>query len=198
MPIPPVLDFAHALAARAVEPGGLAIDATVGNGHDTLFLARQVGDTGRVLGFDVQEEAIEQTRRRLESEGVEASVHLIHEGHETMKNHLETSHQGDVQAVMFNLGYLPGGDHSVITRPKTTLQALEDSSTILRPGGVITIVVYSGHEGGAEEAEAVRKWASALPQHTFTALSYGYINHGNDPPQLIAVEKTGRESQEHA
>lgn len=184
-----MLDFAHHLAAQALAPGGLAIDATTGNGHDTVFLAREVGADGRVVGFDVQEEAIKETRRRLRSEDPAASVQLIRAGHETMLDHLNESHRGAVGAVMFNLGYLPGGDHSLTTKPHTTRQALNLSTKLLRPGGVITIVLYTGHEGGPAEAEAVHSWASALSQQAFRALSYRFVNQANDPPRLIAVEK---------
>lgn len=189
MPIQSVLDFAHHLAAQALEPGGLAVDATVGNGHDTLFLAQEVGARGRVVGFDVQEVAIEKTRRRLRSEDPAASVRLIHAGHETMLDHLREPHRGKVGAVMFNLGYLPGNDHTLTTEPGTTRQALDLSTELLRPGGVITVVLYTGHEGGPAEAEAVQSWASALPQQPFQALSYRFVNQVNDPPRLIAVEK---------
>jgi len=195
MPMQSVLDFAHHLAAQALEPGGLAVDATIGNGHDTIFLARKVGAGGRVVGFDVQEEAVEETRRRLRSEGPAASVQLIRAGHETMLEHLGEPHRGAAGAVMFNLGYLPGGDHFLTTEPNTTRQALNQSTELLRPGGVITIVLYTGHEGGSAEAEAVHSWASALPQQAFQALSYRFVNQTNDPPRLIAVEKNAEAAE---
>lgn len=197
MGIPSVLDSAHAFAARGLEPGGLAIDATVGNGHDTLFLVREVGPEGCVVGFDVQAEALEATRKRVKSEVSTAPLRLVHAGHETMANHLDERDYGSVGAVTFNLGYLPGGDHSITTHPETTRQALEISAELLRPGGVITIVVYTGHAGGAEEANAVVEWAASLPQRSFRALSYRFVNQKNDPPQLFAVEKR-EEGENHS
>lgn len=189
MPIHSILDFAHVLATRALDDGDVAVDATVGNGHDTVALARAVGGAGRVFGFDVQAEAIERTRTRLASEGVDASVELNQAGHEAMTEHLPDELHGSVGAVTFNLGYLPGGATDLTTAPDTTLPALDAALDLLRPGGVVTAVLYTGHEGGAQEAEAVDAWATALPQERAHALSYRFVNQRNDPPRLVAVEK---------
>lgn len=189
MAIPYVLDAAHWLAGRAVDPGGFAIDATVGNGYDTLFLTKAVGPQGRVVGFDIQKEALDETRRRVRAEVPDASLRLVHAGHETMADHLSESDFRTVDAVMFNLGYLPGGDHAITTEPETTCRALDTSLDLLRPGGVITIVVYTGHDGGEEEARAVESWVSARPDDAFRALSYQFVNQTTDPPRLYAVEK---------
>jgi len=189
MAIPYVLDAAHMLAGRALTPGELAVDATVGNGHDTLFLVRAVGLEGRVVGFDIQEEALDETRRRVRADVSDAPLRLVHAGHETMASHLDESDFGTVGAVMFNLGYLPGGNHSVTTAPETTCRALDTSADLLRPGGVITVVVYTGHDGGEVEAQAVESWVSALSENTFRALSYQFVNQTADPPRLYAVEK---------
>ncbi|MFB6277882.1 MAG: class I SAM-dependent methyltransferase [Salinibacter sp.] len=194
--IPSILDFAHTLAAAGLEPGGLAIDATVGNGHDTLFLVQEVGPGGRVVGFDVQPDALTATRERIQSRGPEASdrLRLVHAGHETMASHLCADDLGAVGAIMFNLGYLPGGDHSVTTKPATTRRALAASLELLRPGGVLTIVAYPGHEGGEAEAKAVADWTASLPEDDVLALSYRFPNQTGDPPRLYAVEKRGQES----
>lgn len=186
-----VLNAAHSIASEKVESGGLAIDATVGNGHDTLFLVQEVGDGGRVIGFDTQPKALEATHERVHRQAPSAadSLQLIHAGHESMAEYITDSESGTVDVVMFNLGYLPGSDHSVTTQPETTCQALETSASMLRPGGVITVVAYPGHEGGEREATAVASWMSALPQETFRALSYRFVNQVNAPPRLFAVEK---------
>jgi predicted O-methyltransferase YrrM len=184
-----VLDFAHTLATGALAPGDTAVDATVGNGHDTVVLARAVGPEGRVVGVDVQAEAIAATRDRLAGEGLEGRVDLVRAGHETMQAHVPDSRHGQVGAVMFNLGYLPGGDASLTTTPRTTLPALDAALRLLRPGGVVTAVLYPGHAGGAEEATAVEDWAADLSQAQAEALSYRFVNQRNDPPRLVAVEK---------
>lgn len=185
----PVLDAAHTLATAALAPGGTAVDATVGNGHDTVVLARGVGKAGTVYGFDVQAAAIAETRRRLRAAGLEARVELVRSGHETMPRHVPERLHGAVDAIMFNLGYLPGSDSALTTGSTTTVPALRASVRLLRPGGVLTIVLYTGHEGGAEEAEAVEAWAEGLAQEEFEALSYRFVNQRNDPPRLLAVEK---------
>lgn len=184
-----VLSFAHTTAAAAVESGGRAIDATVGNGHDTLFLAQQVGPNGAVIGFDIQPEAITRTEERLIEKGVAERVQLYQDGHEHMIDRVPDAWSGTVDAVMFNLGYLPGHDKSVITRPETTIAALKAARKVLRPGGVITTVLYAGHTGGAEEAEAVETWAAELDQKQVQVLSYRFVNQRGAPPRLLALEK---------
>jgi len=184
-----VLDYAHVLATRALDAGGVAVDATVGNGHDTVALARAVGEEGRVLGFDVQAEALESARSRLAAADVAAEVDLIQAGHEELGQHLPDDLLGHVGAVTFNLGYLPGSGSDLTTAPETTVPALDAATRVLRPGGVVTVVVYTGHEGGEEEAKAVDAWAAGLSQEQFHALSYRFVNQQNDPPRLVAVEK---------
>lgn len=189
MPIRSVLDFAHVLATEALDEGDVAVDATVGNGHDTVALARAVGATGRVFGFDVQAKAIESTRTRLDAEGVGAAIDIEQAGHENMEQCLPDDIHGQVGAATFNLGYLPGSSSDCTTRPETTLPALDATLRVLRPGGVVTVVLYTGHEGGQEEAAAVDTWAAGLSQEQFHALSYQFVNQQNDPPRLVAVEK---------
>lgn len=189
MPLDSVLDFAKRLSTQALDEGAVAVDATVGNGHDTLFLAQAVGPTGRVYGFDVQERAIERSRQRLIEAGVASRVTLIHDGHEAMDQHVPMEARGRLAAVMFNLGYLPGGDKTRITTPETTIDALDRACQYLASGGVITVVQYVGHEGGAAEAQAVNDWAEALDQAQFQALAYRFVNQRNDPPRLLAISR---------
>lgn len=182
-----VLDFAHHLTVSALDPAGVAIDATVGNGHDTLHLANAVGPGGRVYGFDIQWRAIRRTRRRLAAAGVGERVVLHHASHADMLHHLPPEIRRRVGAVMFNLGYLPGGDHAITTTPEATLEALQQALPLLRTGGLVTVVLYTGHPGGAGEAQAVTDWAAGLDQATVHVLSYRFINQMNAPPQLLAL-----------
>jgi hypothetical protein len=185
-----ILSFAHALVRERVRPEDIVIDATMGNGHDTLFLAGLVGGSGLVYGFDVQDAALTATRARLASAGVPVPrCELLLRDHAEMAAALPDDASGRIGAVMFNLGYLPGGDHSVITAPASTLRALESALTLLRVGGVLTAVLYPGHEGGAEESNAVEAWAAALPQERFQVLTYRFLNQRNTPPYVVAVEK---------
>jgi tRNA G37 N-methylase Trm5 len=178
------LTMARTIIASRVSDGAQVIDATAGNGHDTLFLARLVGDRGRVFSFDIQQEAIQQTRQRLEAENILDRVSLIQHGHEQMNLFVHEP----VAAVMFNLGYLPRGDHFVVTRPESTVGALEASLKILCRGGIITVVLYTGHIGGREEHDAVLKFCQKLNQKDYTVLSYKIINQINDPPVLLVIE----------
>lgn len=177
---------AHQAVGRLLEAGDTAIDATVGNGHDTLFLAKLVGETGKVYGFDIQQEALDSAWRRLEEAGEAAQVSLYHAGHETMAILLPESVAGKVRAVMFNLGYLPGGDKQRTTVASTTLAALQVSLTLLAPGGVVSVLAYTGHPGGREEAELLKGWAEVLPRDLFDiVLTVPPSDQGNAPEWLL-------------
>ncbi|WP_426451176.1 class I SAM-dependent methyltransferase [Paenibacillus sp. S-38] len=186
-----ILSFAHKLVEERLRPGDTAVDATAGNGNDTLFLARLVGGTGTVHAFDVQPQALEQTALRLARELPEGRLqvqpHL--RSHAEMEQALPEEVHGQVAAIMFNLGYLPGDDHGTVTLPESTLQALQASSRMLRRGGIITVVLYTGHPGGREEADAVEAWAAGLSQQEYQVLQYRFVNQVHSPPYLIAVEK---------
>lgn len=194
--VEPVLQVAHRLLAAALTPGSVAIDATVGNGHDTLHLARCVGAEGHVIGYDVQAEAVRRTRQRLADAGCLDRVTLLHTGHETLAESVPAALAGRgsaacPSAVCFNLGYLPGGDKSRITRPETTLAALHGALTLLLPGAILTTVLYSGHPGGTEERDAVLHWAQQLPSTAYHVLHYRFINQPH-APELVAVEVRAR------
>lgn len=173
--------------SETVKNGGTAVDATAGRGNDTLFLAGLVGADGRVFSFDTQEKALESTRQLLEKEGLAERVALVKAGHEDMENHVS----GPVDAVIFNLGYLPGGDHSFITKPETTVQALKSALGLLRPGGRIGLVIYTGHSGGMEECEAVEKTAANLDGALFSVIKIVVLNRAAIAPVVIVIEKAG-------
>lgn len=179
---------AHRVVAEVVKPGDLVVDATVGNGHDTLFLAQLVGGEGEVIGFDVQAAAIEATRKRLEEAGVAGRVKLLCESHGDLLQH---AGREAVSAVMFNLGYLPGGDHELITEVAETAKAVVQALFSLKSGGVMTIVCYTGHPGGADEAETVVMGLKQIqregPSGAF-ALEIGKPAK-DDAPFLVVVRK---------
>lgn len=184
------LQYSHQLIKTKVQPGDLVIDATTGNGYDTLLLAQLVGSKGQVLSYDIQATALEETRKRLEKENLMNQVQLIQRGHETVEQDLATDQY--IKAAMFNLGYLPGGDHSIITHPNTTVKALETILTYLLPRGLVTIVTYYGHEGGEKELKQLIEFLTSLDQSHFTVLHYEFINQANQPPILFAVEKKSK------
>lgn len=152
---------AHETVAAVLRAGDLAVDATAGNGVDTEFLARRVGPQGRVLGLDIQTEAIERTRTRLADAGLE-NVDLRRGDHANLAE-ICPAWSGAVAAVMFNLGYLPRGDPSIRTHAESTLAALDAALWLLRDGGVMTILAYRGHPGGRAESDAVASWIAQLP-----------------------------------
>lgn len=184
-----ILSCAHKLIEERVQIGEEAIDATAGNGVDTAFLAGLVGPEGRVYAFDIQQQALEHTVARLAKQQSAAQVQLHLHNHADMLRILPPDRMERIAAVMFNLGYLPGEEHATITRADSTLTALQAASTLLRRGGIITIVLYTGHPGGMEEAEAVERWAAELPQEQFQVLQYKFLNQIHHPPYLIAIEK---------
>jgi predicted methyltransferase len=178
--------MAKEYVAGTLRAGELAIDATAGNGYDTLFLAQQVGDTGKVFSFDIQEKALQKTRQLLETEKLAHRVKLICCSHEYLANHINGQQVG---AIMFNLGYLPGGDHSIVTRPETTIKAMGAGLAKLKNGGLLTAVLYSGHAGGLEEKNAVLNYAASLEQKSYHVLHYDIINKSGFPPSLLVIEK---------
>lgn len=179
------LSFAQELVKERLREGDVAIDATCGTGYDTVFLAELVGKKGKVYAFDIQREAIKQTRSKLEEEGLLSRVELICDTHSKLDSYI----MEQAGAVMFNLGYLPGGDHNLVTKPETTIEALKKSLKLLSPGGIITIICYRGHKGGKEEYSALVDFCRELDQKHFTVLEYKFINQVNYPPLLLALER---------
>lgn len=182
--LPRITEEAHRLLAGRIRSGDTVVDATAGNGHDTLFLAQLVGDGGLVYAYDVQEQAIAATAERLTAARVQNRVQLHHASHEEI-----AFIQGEIQAVVFNLGYLPGSDKAMITKADSTLGAIQAALHRLSRGGIIVLVIYRGHEGGEEEAHQIEKYATSLPIAEYMVLRYEYINPDNRPPYIIAIEK---------
>lgn len=172
---------------KIVNPGDTVIDATMGNGYDTLYLAKLVGNAGKVYAFDVQEEALKSTKKKVERDNLQCYVELILDGHENIDKYVKE----EVSCVLFNLGYLPRAKHNIITKPETTLQALEKSLNLLKPNGVISVAIYTGHEGGMDEKNEVCQYLNNLDQNYYNVLHMNFTNQVNNPPELILVEKKG-------
>ena len=145
----------HHILTNHLQEGDRAIDATAGNGYDTLFLAEQVGPSGKVIAIDIQDCAIRSTREKLESAGLIDRVRLVTEDHAIALKKLTASNRGNVTAITFNLGYLPGSDKSIQTRAESTEEALAASILLLTTGGYLCVTAYRGHSGGTVEAETV-------------------------------------------
>lgn len=184
-----VLRNARCLAAdymlRTIREGDTVVDATMGNGKDTLFLCDLVGGSGHVYAFDVQAEAVERTRERVREAGFEPRTTLLLAGHETMADHVKAP----VQAVMFNLGWLPGAEHIVTTRTETTLKAVSAALELIAPGGIVTVCVYPGHEEGTRELKALKEYVSGLSVRTFNVLYHSFVNASSQTPQLFLIQR---------
>ncbi|MCC3868427.1 tRNA (mnm(5)s(2)U34)-methyltransferase [Terrisporobacter mayombei] len=172
---------------KIIEKGHVVIDATMGNGYDTVYLGNLVGETGKVYAFDVQEEALTSTRKKVIRDNMEDRVELILDGHENLDKYVKE----EVSCVVFNLGYLPRAKHMVITKPDTTLEAVKKSLELLKQNGVISIATYIGHEGGLDEKNYICEYLDNLDQKQYNVLHMEFTNQINNPPQLILVEKKG-------
>ena len=170
---------------RFLLPGDIAVDATMGNGHDTQMLCELVGESGHVYAFDVQEQAVANTRARLEEAGLLGRATLFHCGHQEMAQHVPTS----VQSVIFNLGWLPGGDKRITTHWETTRAAISAALSLLVKGGVCTICAYPGHAAGDEERAALMAYLSALRPQEYNVLHHRFLNAGAGAPECFVVQR---------
>jgi len=177
--------ISHVWLSSHLRSGDHVVDATCGNGNDTLLLAGLVGKNGRVWAFDIQEEAIRKTELLLENSGISDRVRLINSGHEKLSEHISFP----VSAFVFNLGYLPGGSRNIITKPETTLSALSQATELLLPGGIIAVTLYPGHSGGDSEASAVNEWASSTSPQNIHAWRMHQTNVPGYAPYFILLQK---------
>lgn len=179
-------EVAHDFLAERIKPGDRVVDATMGNGHDTLFLRQHVGDSGHVYAFDIQQIALEKTISRLEDQGFRTGYMLIKGNHAEMQRQLPDFTVGSIAAVVFNLGYLPGGDKQLSSSATTTIEALEQSLKVLKPGGFISLLAYLGHPEGHTEHQAIVKWLDRLPgEYKWNLLNPEYTQLS---PRLYVIE----------
>ncbi|HWJ04005.1 MAG TPA: class I SAM-dependent methyltransferase [Verrucomicrobiae bacterium] len=179
------LTLAKYLISQGVPKGGNVVDATAGRGRDTRFLAEHVGPMGKVWAFDIQAAALQDTQNLLNESGLANRVNLIHAGHERMGEFVAEP----VDGIMFNLGYLPKGDKELITTPTTTMQGIESGLKLLKPAGLMTLVIYTGHPGGQAEADAVERCVEGLSQACFNVIKFTYPNRDRTAPYLVAIHK---------
>lgn len=176
-------ELAMSVTLAYISKGDTVIDATCGSGRDTASLALAAGAEGHVYAFDIQEKAIDMTRERLAANGL-GNVKLIMKSFTSMGEFIP---DGSASAVVFNLGYLPGGDHSITTTADETLKGLSYALEAIRPGGIVTIVLYDGHEAGAIEKKRVIKWAEELDPHKYHAAFVSLINQDKHPPEILWI-----------
>ncbi|BBM84164.1 class I SAM-dependent methyltransferase [Candidatus Uabimicrobium amorphum] len=182
-------DYCHLHVEKLLSAGDVAIDATVGNGHDTSFLARIVGKTGKVFGFDIQHQAIINTQKRLEQLALHQRVEIFHTSHAEMLEHIPQNYHQKIKVVMFNLGYLPGGDKNIITAASTTLTAFSHSLDLLQSGGNLVVMVYTGHSGGECEWNEIQQWFTSLEKSIYTVMFPVEPSPRKEVPKLFVIEK---------
>lgn len=170
----------------SIKVDSFCIDATAGKGKDTVFLANLVGEKGHVLAMDVQPAALEATEKLLQQRNLLQRVELILDGHEHLSRYAEA---GTVDCIMFNLGYLPGGDHKIATKPETTIAALEQGLQLLKPSGIISLAIYHGGDTGFVERDAVLSWLKQLDCKRYTVLLTDFYNRPNYPPLAAIIIK---------
>lgn len=175
---------------ETVKPGDTVIDATVGNGYDTEFLISLVGETGKVYGFDIQKMAIDNTINRLTDKGINLdNVYLNLASHSEMDKYVDEK----IKGVVFNLGYLPKGNHAVMTTPETTIVAIEKALNLITDDGIIAVVIYHGGDSGFHERDELIKYFERLDNKRYSVLTHNFINQINYPPILVVIEKVIKE-----
>lgn len=169
---------------RHVKAGGTVVDFTMGNGHDTAFLSRAVGEEGRVYAFDVLPEALESTKKTLAAEGCPDNVTLILDSHSNADKYISEP----IDAGMFNLGFMPGGDHAKHTMRETTLPAVKSAIEMLAHGGALTVAVYPGHNEGDLEGRELREFYATLDRRRICCTEIKIINSPT-APYFTLIEK---------
>lgn len=177
----PLTKIMHEYITPHLNSDAIVIDATCGNGHDTLFLAKRVQE---VFAFDIQKSALEKTKQNLEDENL-SNVRLIHDSHENMA--LYTA--DPISLIMFNLGYLPGGDHDITTTVTSSLPALKVGLELLIPNGLLSLILYPGHEAGLKETKAILKWLKSLEKRQYEILSIEKPNDKKAPKGFLIKKK---------
>lgn len=175
---------------QVIQEGDTVIDATLGNGHDTVMLAELVGEGGHVIGFDIQPDAVERTAARLQEAGLLNRCELYAEGHQNIANRVNMP----VKAAVFNLGWLPGGDKSVTTLWETTHTAITSALSLLVDGGVCTVCAYPGHDEGDRERFALMDWLATLRPQEYNVLHHRFLNAGPGAPECFVIQKQWRSS----
>lgn len=169
-----------------VQTGDICIDATAGRGRDTLFLAELVGETGHVTAFDIQQEAIDSTKLLLAEHHMTDRTEVILDSHSNMKHYAQPE---TVSCITFNFGWLPAGNHHIFTQKETSISAIEQGLELLKPDGIMTLILYYGRETGFEERDALLQFLPTLDSNLYTVVEMPFVNRQNCPPIPIIIFK---------
>lgn len=184
MPGYTVTEWNHRMLNGLIPAGGFCIDATAGTGRDTLYLSWAVGPEGKVLSFDIQQAALDMTRQRLQKAQCPDNTTLILDSHVHMEHYVQ---KGMADGILFNFGYLPGGDHSLATRPDTSVEAVRQGLDLLKPGGVMSLCVYSGGDTGFAERDALLTYTAGLDPKEYLVIRNDFYNRPNHPPIILLI-----------
>jgi len=180
-----VTDWYRSFIQQQVKPGDLCIDATMGNGNDTLLLCQLAGPSGHCTAFDIQETALSHTKSLLDAKGIpDSSYTLLLKSHESIRTYAQPE---SVSCIVFNLGYLPAGDHTLATKPASTLIGIRQGLSLLKPGGLMTVCIYSGGDSGFEERDAVLEYLKGLDPRQFLVIVSQYYNRPKNPPVPVLI-----------
>ena len=180
-----LLDLQKHFILTHLKEGDVAVDFTMGNGHDTEFLSKTVGENGHVYAFDVQEMALASTKKHLSEVGCPENYTLILDSHHNVKKYVPTK----IKAGMFNLGYLPGSDKSVTTMRETTLPAIEAAIDLMDRDAIILVAVYPGHAEGEAEGKMICEYLASLSRYKVCATRINILNSPTSPFFIIIENK---------
>lgn len=178
--------LAHEFLAACVHKGDLCIDCTAGRGNDTAFLCELVGESGKVIAFDIQQEAVDSTKTLLEEKGYSNIGKVYLDGHENIDKY---AGENTAAAIVFNFGWLPGGNHKINTKKESSIAALEKGLKVLKPNGVASLSIYYGRDTGTEEKDALLEYMRSLPVNEYTVIVSEFVNRPNQPPISVRIYK---------
>jgi len=181
-----IVDFVHFLVENSYKNKDnlTLVDATAGNGFDTLFLCNLVKNNGYVYAFDIQEDAINRTKTLLE-QNLCTNYKLIVDSHENVLDHIEDK---QIDVALFNLGYLPNSDKKIRTNYNTSINAIKNIISRLSNQGRIYISAYKLHDNG-EEARNIHEFISFLNKREYNVIQIKLLNKENSPPEIYIIEK---------
>lgn len=182
-------DFTSMLIKSYVKENHICLDGTVGNGNDTIKILNTLNGTGKIYGFDIQEDAINHTESLIFSRNYKTEVLLIKDSHEYVDRYIKER----INFAIYNLGYLPGGDKNIKTDHTSTIISIKKVLDLLAPNGILLITVYLGHPGGMDEYTAIKNYLETLEQKNYNVFKLKFINQKNNPPITFGVEARGGE-----
>ena len=180
------LELSHLILTNHIHEGAFCIDATAGRGRDTAFLCSLTGDTGTVYSFDIQQEALDSTARLISEKQYKTNTKLILDSHSNLLHYADAE---SVDAIVFNFGWLPGGDHSLFTLPETSIAAIQAGLRLLKVGGLMTLGIYYGGQSGFSERDALLQYLPTIDYRRFTVTITTFCNRPNNPSILAVIIK---------